>query len=416
MQRRPDRLVEEIFGGRKGRPGQVPSLFKQEPPVRKGTPRPGWRPKPRLPKRVVGREFPLGLDLGTSTVRWVQLAEVEGRIHMTDVGMLSVGGEAAPLPELGQPNPLQPALQEMVRRSRVSHRVSLSLAAEEVSVQFLKMPILPEDQMRDALRLQVEQLLPLEASAQDLSVDYTVLEEEVNRMESRLLVVALPRQKVLERIAPVQAVGLSPVALDIDPFAVTACVVWTGQLPPTQTALLLHLGERSASFSVVSGGQLVFTRSVLAAGRQLTQAVADRLQVPMDRAEALKRAHGVLAAASQGQGEPPQGGEESLGVAQALAAPLENLMVDMLHSFKSFSFQMTQSKIQRFDRLLLSGGGALLPGIAPWFQARVGVPVEPVRPFGRMPLLPPLTLEESWSSGEAGFALAMGLALREVGT
>lgn len=358
--------------------------------------------------------FPIGLDLGADSVKWVQLGRTDGQIAIVAFGSQPLQPPSTPS-ETEQQAQLREALRQIVAERGLSGEVVLSLPLEAVTLRVLKMPVLPEAELQQAIRWQIEQTLSPQVSYEDFTVDHLVLEQIGGPWESRVLVASAPRQLVMSIVDHVRSVGLQPVAVDIDPVAVAACVSFQHRFQPEETLLLLHLGSSSASLSIVAKQQLAFSRSILTTDHSLTQAVADHLQVSRDQADTLKRTHGLLNSPEVVQTAPsPNAPDEALAVARALASPLENLLVDMLHAFKGFSYQVTQSRIERFNRVHLSGEGVQLPGLVPWLQARLNTPVELVNPLAIFPLREPADSPKPVSEPASQFAIAMGLAVSEV--
>lgn len=411
-QRQRTRLVESIFSRRKKEREAkgIPSLFHpvSPPPI-------GPRQAKPTALRSVERRFPIGLDIGSTSLKWAQLGQAGGKNHVVELGSRPLEVSAG-LAEAEQEAQLQEALRQVVSQQRLSGEAVLSLPLEDVTLRLLKMPVLPETELLQAIRWQVEQTLPPQVSYDQLSVDYVVLPQLANQWESRVLVASVPRQRVLALVERVQGAGLTPVAVEIDPFAMADCVEFQHHFEPEETALLIHLGASSSFISVVAKAELVFTRSVLTTGRTLTQAVADQLRVSLEQAETLKRSHGLLHSGELGKAAPPSEGAQGdmgMATARALASPLENMVVDILHAFKSFSHQVTQSQIQGFQRVYLAGGAALLPGLPPWLETRVGASVQLVDPVGSLPSPGVAPALQPWSQFAPSFAIAMGLAFEE---
>ena len=401
------RLVEAIVSRltRKGRAGQsrpVPSKPAPAPQRASASSEP-------LTKR-----FPIGLDLGADSVKWIQLGRTNGQTSIVAFGSQPLTPPSSPSDTEGQAQ-LREALRRIVAEHGLSGEVVLSLPLEAVTLRVLKMPVLPEAELQQAIRWQIEQSLPPQVSYEDFTVDHLVLEQIGGPWESRVLVASAPRQLVMAMVDHARSVGLKPLAMDIDPVAVAACVSFQHRFQPEETLLLLHLGSSSASLSIVAKQQLAFSRSILTTDHSLTQAVADHLQVSQDQADTLKRTHGLLSSPEVAQTAPSSTAPaEALAVARALASPLENLLVDMLHAFKGFSYQVTQSQIERFDRIYLSGEGVQLPGLMPWLKARLNIPVELVNPLAIFPLRESADSAKPVSEPASQFAIAMGLAVSEV--
>ena len=371
--------------------------------------------QPRKSSRVTETaRLPLGLDIGSAGIRWAQLSRQDGILRLTQLGYEQFPPDSV---QAGEAPTTQryARVRESIARAGLSGPTALSLSLDDsVRMRLVKMPPLPEAEIQQALRWQVEQMLPPDTRYEDLLVDHTFVDGIGAAAEPRVLIVTVPRARVDALLDSIRGTSLNPVAIELDPFAVQACLVWRHRIKPTETTLVLHLGAGAGYFSIIVGNEVAFSRSVLTTGRTLTQAVAENLQVAPDQAETLKQAHGLLAAPGMAPLPEEKRTPQALAVSQALASPMENLMVDIFHAFKGFSHQITQSQIQRFDRVFVDGGGTRLPGLIPWLQVRMGTPVEAVQPLEGLPLPEPSTAPANWENMAPHFSVAIGLAAREL--
>ncbi len=386
------------------------SLPRIQLPIR----RPRANPVSHARKNFGGKLLPLGLDIGTTAIKWAQLAHDNGKSRIVRLGVepLTAAPSASSEARLTE---LRDQLKRIAANHGLSGPVAISLAVDDTRFRLTKLPVLPPEEMQQALRWQVEQNLPAQTTYQDMVVDYTALPMAAGLTESRIMLVTVPRQRVTAALESLRCTGFTPVAVEVDPSSIQAGLAWLGKTSPNETALLLHFGASSASFSILVGGQLAFSRAILATGNSLTQIVSEQLRVSPVEAENLKRAHGLLKA--PGLVQPAQGAADADGkagaVSQSLSSSMENLMVDLLHAFKGFSHQMTQSQIQRFDRVYIDGGGAQMPGLIPWLQLRMGAPVEMLNPLAGAVLDTALSAQ-AWEPSAPQLSIAVGLAAREI--
>ena len=417
MPRQPKQLVEAIFDRLKARgdkPARVSSLFHA--PRQPSSPD---APKPARSRRTpttakIQTRFPLGLDIGATSVKWVQLGMVKDTPSVVGLGceLLEL---AEQLPDAERASAAARRLRQLAVQHRLAGPVAVSLPLEDVTLHLFKLPMLAEAELRDALHWQLEQTLPAHVKFEDVVMDFIPLEGLGREQEIQVLTTTVTKAKVMARAELVRQAGLEPVAVDLDPCALAACLLWPGHVRPDETILVLHLEMQRAFMAVVAKSQLAFSQALLVTGSGLTRAIADALRVSYEEAERLKVAHGVSA-----ENRPAAAGSEPVGddtagqVARALASPLENLMVDVLHSFKGFSYQVSQSQVTSFNRVLLSGGSSGLPGLAAYLEGRFGVPVSVADPLGTLPVLDETVSPADRAAFGPRLGIALGLAIRDV--
>jgi cell division ATPase FtsA len=166
---------------------------------------------------------------------------------------------------------------------------------------------------------------------------------------------------------------------------------------------------------VEKNGDVCFSRALSIHGRQLTRQLSQTLKITETEAENLKRRHGLELWAPGREASSLTDEERKSPAGQvylSLISPLENLVVDLEHSFKHFSYQVTQSQIQRFDRLVLSGGGANLRHLDRFFAERLGVPVERLDVLASMRVnATARSSRKDFPNDSAVFAPALGVSL-----
>ena len=123
----------------------------------------------------------------------------------------------------------------------------------------------------------------------------------------RGLLVAASRDMVNASLEAVQKAGLSPVMVDLTSFAVIRSLADADHLGMgAQVEALVDVGARVTNIVVHQGGVPRFVRILLMGGQDVTDAVAERMGVPQEQAEAIKQqlgsgaaAHGMDVAGSQ---------------------------------------------------------------------------------------------------------------------
>ncbi len=125
----------------------------------------------------------------------------------------------------------------------------------------------------------------------------------------------------------------------------------------------MSFGGGVTAIAVHEGGVPHFVRVLGTGGRELTDAIADELDVPVETAEALKRATGA-----------PSGDEMVAHARTAMDRPL-SVLLDEVRS--SIDYYRNQPGAARLVRVVATGGAAQMPSLPERLAALVGVPVEP---------------------------------------
>jgi type IV pilus assembly protein PilM len=178
-------------------------------------------------------------------------------------------------------------------------------------------------------------------------------------------------------VSAVEAGGLQVAAVDLIPLALTralarpvpamAAAPAGGGVALADDAVgaegIVSFGGGVTAIAVHEGGVPRFVRVLGSGGRELTDAIAHDLEVPVETAEALKRAIA-----------DPAHDDAVARARTAMDRPL-SVLLDEVRS--SIDYYRNQPGSTRLLRVVATGGSAQLPGLPERLAALVGVPVEP---------------------------------------
>ncbi len=401
-------IVKKVFERSSALQERVSPLFTYYKDPKKAKAAAAKKPSKAAPKETGARRLPVAIDFGSSRVKLLQLAQ--GTTGALEVVMMDE--------EEGQP---AQALAKVAGRNAVGPNVVIGLPAKEALTYNFTFPPMSEEDLREAVRWKIRQLRPFDLDEE--RVRYALLRWEGPLAESptggqqRVTAVCVSLDNLSQKTAVAAAVGLKPVSVHVSPFTlVNVRRFGTAQRNSDEVILWLDLGAEESVFIIEKGGVVYFMRNLSVTGAQLTKQLAQTLKIAEPEAEELKRKHGLESWTPEMQAGLPTDEERAanpaIGVCYALISLLENLVVDIEHSFKYFSYQVTQSQIQKFDRVVLSGGSSSLKKVDQFLADRLSVPVERVEPFTVLREQDALKARRPDAAQDAmTFASAAGLAL-----
>jgi type IV pilus assembly protein PilM len=137
---------------------------------------------------------------------------------------------------------------------------------------------------------------------------------------------------------------------------------------------LVDIGASVTNIVVHQGGVPRFVRILLMGGADITDAVAERLGVPMDQAESVKQGSGLMTIAGSVDSHPASRAIEQTGSA----------FVEEVRG--SLDYYLAQTGATRIGRVVISGGGSRLSGLVERLAAATRLPVEVARPMSALKL------------------------------
>ena len=306
-----------------------------------------------------------GLDIGSSAVKVVQL-EGSGRdFELLAYSIVPLPPDAIAEGIIKDPPVVVSAIKEAVGKAGIKARdATISVSGREVIVKKVLLPKATPKEIADAIQLEAEHHIPF--AIDEVFLDYQVVgETQTNQLD--LILVAVKKSKVTEYFAVTEEAGINPAIVDLDGFAMQNQYELNAADTGSDAVALIDIGASVMKTNVVRGGVSIFARDIPFGGHNYTQAIAQRLNLQFEKAEAAK-----LGQAS---------GINRDEVIPALEAVSRELSLEVQRTFDYFA---STAESERIGKIVLSGGCARLPGLDEFLSSSWGIPVELVRPFQRI--------------------------------
>lgn len=345
----------------------------------------------------------IGLDIGTSAVR---AAEVRGRDPGTLVrfAQLSLPGGAMVAGEIADVEVVSRVIADLWRRGDFKgKRVSVAVSNQNVVVRQVEVPKMDEADLRGALQYQVSDYIPM--PIEEAILDFVVLDEFVSDDGApmmRLLTVAALRSMIDRVVDTVRHAGLDPIGIDLAPLAAVRALTGAGDpvVGEPQAEAVVDVGAGVTGIVVHVAGSPRFVRILPAGGGDITQALVTSLGVPPEEAEAEKAAIGLMA----------EGTPVAAGAARVIEERARGFIDDVR---RSIDFYQSQQDAIRLERIVITGGGARLPGFDERLSSALGLPVEHGRALARVEVGDIGLTFEQIEQVSAVAAVAIGLAMED---
>ena len=311
--------------------------------------------------------MPIGLDIGSSAVRAVQLEQRRGdTLTLTRYGEVALPPGAVVDGDVVEPTVVASALRELWGRAGLRQRaVAVGLASQRVTVRQIDLPELPDAELADAVRLQAQDQLPIPVD--QALLDHVVVEHYVvgdDRRNVRVLLVAVEREMVDRLLTAVTVAKLRPVAVDLDAFALIRSLAT--DLIVGEVELIVDIGAMVTKIALHRAGDPLFVRMVRLGGEATTSQLQKVLELSWEEAEEAKL--GASAAMAAGVALDPD--DER---ARVLQDAVQRVVSEIRNSLDFFR---TQNDDVEVHRVLLSGGASLAPNLADQLQGALDVPVQ----------------------------------------
>jgi type IV pilus assembly protein PilM len=342
-----------------------------------------------------GSKTIVGLDIGSSAIKAVELKRAKGELQVAHLGMEPLATDVVVDSMIMDSPSVASAIANIFTENGIKAKaVATSVSGHSVIVKRIAVPPMREEELAESIHTEAAQHIPFDIG--DVNIDYQVLSEDDTGRQMDVLLVAVKKDKILNYTNVLSMAGKAPSIVDIDVFALQNCYEYNYDPSPTSTVALLNLGASVMNIAIVKGSFPLFTRDVSVGGNQYTDSLQKELDLSFDDAEAFKL------------------GNKMGTVSEDAKAPILQQVSEIivLEIQKTFDFFRATAAGEHIERIYMAGGSCKVPGLMEALRQEFALPVEYLNPFQKISYPqdePAATLIEQ-NPGQ--LAVAVGLALR----
>jgi type IV pilus assembly protein PilM len=297
-----------------------------------------------------------GLDFGST---YLKLAEVDGdKLVHTLVTPNPIGKIIFETEQ--ETNQIVESLKKTFSERKVNpNKVRVTISEGVCYSRVISMPVLSQAELSNAIKYEAEQYIPVSLSEVELSYEVITKGNQKGGDDKMSVLLVAASTKVLSNVVNVLSkLGIEPEIMEPESISTARAAIL--QKEQTDNTMLLTLGAVTSSITIFQGQNIVFTHRIDTGSAAVTRAIATTLSLPIPQAEEYKRSYGIKADILEGK------------LYQAVL-PLANNLVSEVK--KAFSFIVTTNLNTKPTRLMLSGGGSLLPGLVQFLSQNTGLEV-----------------------------------------
>lgn len=348
---------------------------------------------------LFGGKDTVGLDIGSSYLKLVQLKEKKGAYELEAFDMLPLPPELVVEGSIIDSLRLVESIRELVKQAKVKSKVcALGIAGHaSVIIRRISLPEMSEEELAESIKFEAEQHIPFDID--DVNIDFQILgpiEDEPGQMD--VMLVACKKDIINEYTSVVREAGLNPLVVDVNAFCIGNAYEINNEIEPDRTVALVNIGASTINLNILKGGITVFTRDSAVGSNIHTEALMREFGIEHEAAESLKL------------------GEAVDGAGPEDAAPILEQASDEIVSeiARSIEYYQSTGYMEEIHEVVLSGGGALVKGFADMLAQSVGLEVRLSEPFRNIHI--PGKFDVTFLEEIGPIAtVAVGLAIRRLG-
>ena len=380
----------------------------------------------------------IGIDFGTSAIKIVELSRKNQKIRLenygwVDLGLLnpsSIRGLASSESQVSYNKKLQKYLEKLIKSMRLSSdEAYISLPGFSGLITVIEFPDMASEELEEAIRFEARKYIPI--SLDEIALDWEIvgsrdnpenLKKENNEekgvsikaeekaspwnkdlgsilkgpdkssaMRNEILLVAAPKSEVMRCGNIVKESGLSVKNVELELFSLVRAMINNDP----GCFLVIDIGARITNIILVENGMIKVNRNVEGGGNEVTNVIADSLNISKQRAEELKKENKDLLNNKE----------------MSLVIPVLDMIINESGRIIS-AYKAKKGETGRIDGIILSGGSSKLKGIDTYFSQRIGIQTSVGNPWRKIEYNEKIKpfVEKMGTS----FSIALGLALRGI--
>lgn len=347
------------------------------------------------------------------------------------------------------------ALNKLLHKKRLHDKGNIiAITGQKVIVREITTPLMNEKELSEGIQWEAPKYVPydLKDSLLDVKIIEELEEKEGTKM-MKVLLVAAPRSLVDQQIAVLKNVKIQPRVVDI--VANAQIRAFESYLTPasgdedgTMIDIILSIGASTTEITLMEGDRLKFTRTILKGGGDISELIVNKLSIPFQEAEILKRSIGLsleeessvpqdniiniikeeenVAEGGLAGTTLEQTGEEKVSpdtlAEEESSTPSEEEIADLVKTGvneifneirKSLNYFKTQYQQVNYQRIILCGGMAQLPQLGQMLKKQFGITVVIANPLKGIDINERNIDIENLDKYKSALATAIGLAKRE---
>ena len=242
--------------------------------------------------------------------------------------------------------------------------MAVALSGKAAMVRTVLLPAEEDFPVVDALEAEAMQVLPVPLDEVRLShIRVGQIERRTERLDEYLMI-AVKREPLEALLNFLKRIEYEPVIMDVNFLAMESAFELSGMREEGEITALVDIGASETLVDVVCDEHTLMTRAVPFGGEGLTRLLSNRLVISREEAEAVKR------------GEAPAADTDALDGVLRLEAQKLAFELD-----RTFRLMWPITPAPKVERVVLSGGGALLDGLPERLAEALDAPVEILEPF-----------------------------------
>lgn len=290
--------------------------------------------------------MPVGLDVGSKTIKVIELTGGKSNYELRGSGVVAYSGVSIEsVKEEKELAPIADLIRKLFNEAKISSRdVNISIPERFVFVKTVSFPPLTDQEIEAALKWQLDEYVPIPL---DQAVVQNKILERVDGASGgvKVLVVAARLSYVERYVALAEMAGLKVLSVENEMISLSRVFGLS-----SDPVAIVNFGALAVDIGIAKNGNLYVSRSISGGGESLTRSIVQELRIEPAQAEEYKKAYGILTDKLEGK------------LFHAMEMPLRYVLDELK---KTIQYSASEEGLQT-KQIVICGGGAGMPGFLPY--------------------------------------------------
>jgi len=354
----------------------------------------------------------LGIDIGGSSIKLVELKDVNGRPQLVTYGFVEFETNILKSNSPENKEAIIKALRHIIKEAQVTTDKALTgLPSFTVFSSIISLPLMSKKELMSAVKWEAKKFVPM--PIEEMILDWEIIKdaegkstpepktqkgkkgkEKPGQKDMKVLLTAAPRNLVERYVEIFKGADLELVSLETQAFALERSLIGRDKAP----IMVVDIGATATDIMVFIDGIPLVTRSLDIGGNNITQTIARSMNVTNDRAEQFKRDFGLSAV-----------GNSASRVPKTIEFVISNIVNEIKYVLNLYQ---NQGNTKPIEKIILCGGSSFLVNLTDYLQNIFNTKVFIGDPWARV--MYPVELKPIWEEIGPRFAVAVGFAMRQI--
>jgi type IV pilus assembly protein PilM len=338
----------------------------------------------------------LGLDIGSNSIKIVEIDLSKKGYELQYVGLAPLPDGAIVDKSIKKADVVRNAIQALHGLSSRNKRVGISLSGKAVIIKQVTMTSMGGAQLEQQIQMEAEPYIPFDIK--DVNLDFHIMGDKPEKEgQMEVVLVAAKRDYMGEYLDLLKSLGLNPVVVDVDPFALEVMYEFCYPNVQEEIVALVNVGASTMNINILKSAASLYTRDLPLGGDSITREIMRFFDVSYERAENIKRGAQLDKINAR-------------NLRKIFQRSVDYFVSELQKVLDFFSTNVSYDPIQK---IFLSGGAAATYGLVQTIESELNIPVEIIDPFRTFNKNERVFDANYLDSIGAQMAVAVGLALRD---